>query len=85
MDEVTLPVLIETIGESEVIELGIDLLQIPGIVEIKHGQTHFGIRRNGRNVTCNVVGQCLGISGIEQFEAIDWQRIMAAKPGAWLP
>ena len=78
VNQVVLVVRIEGDGAREVVERAVDLLEIPGIIEVEAVQPHLGLGRDCGNVLLHRLGQGGVLFLEEDLEAIDQQLVVLA-------
>ena len=76
MDVIPLTIFIETIATGKVKKLGLGLLKIPRITEIKPVEYHFGVRASRFDLTLYRMRQTVELKIIKQLEPIHMKFVM---------
>ena len=79
VDVIALAILVEAVAGGKVVELAVDLLEVPGVLHVDVDETHLGFGRNATDGGGDDAGQVIVPPVVDQLQPVDGKAGVLAK------
>ena len=84
VDEVVFFFGVEGVAAGKVVECGVDLLEVPGVLEVDEVGADDGFGGDGGDVGGDLLGEFGELAGVDQFEALDGEVFVLNRGRRWV-